>query len=144
MGRDLLKAACLFLLLLTAFLPRAATAGSLEDSLMAFEGRFTWNTARGEHVFSDLPALGALLDPAGEEQLRVLVACIDDPRPARATLDGQPVSLGVMCYRALRLIAYVELPQWPGHIGPLATPAQRKAAREAWQEALRRGTYIYY
>src|SRR3546814_15058636 len=74
-----------------------------------------------------------------ESDLPILVACIDDPRPARATLDGAPVTLGVVCYQALRLVAYVEATGWPGHIGPLASPAARRAAKRAWQAVLAEG-----
>src|SRR3546814_19245300 len=74
-----------------------------------------------------------------ESDLPILVACIDDPRPARATLDGAPVTLGVVCYQALRLVAYVEAPGWPGHLAPLASPAHRSPAKPAWQAVLAAG-----
>lgn len=135
---------CLLALLLAAAAPAAAADAPLEDALQRFEGSFRWDAARGEHDFSDRPGLAALLGAAPEQRLPELAACIDDPRPARATLDGKAVSLGVMCYQALRLLAYVEQPDWPGHIGPLATPAERRAARAAWQAVLEEGAYVLH
>jgi hypothetical protein len=118
-----------------------ARADGLEDALLALEGRFEWHAGRAGFVFSDRPALAAPLEPAPEAQLATLAACTDDPRPARATLEGQAVSLGALCYQALRLVAYVETAGWPGHIGPQAGPAERLKAREAWQAAIAGGHY---
>ena len=117
-------------------------ATPLEEALQAFAGHFTWDAARQDFVFSDRPGLAALLEPAPETHLATLVACIDDPRPARALLNGEPVRLGVLCYQALRLVAYVEAPDWPGHVGPLATAADRQAARKAWEAALAEGRAV--
>jgi hypothetical protein len=135
---------CLLALLLAAAASVEAADAPLEDALLRFEGSFRWDAARGEHVFSDRPRLAALLGPSPEQRLAELAACIDDPRLAQATLDGKAVSLGGMCYQALRLLAYVEKPDWPGHIGPLATPAERRAARAAWQDALDEGAYVLH
>ena len=132
--------ACLFALGLAGNTGPARAAG-VEDALLALEGRFEWHAVRADFVFSDRPALAALLEPAPEAQLATLAACIDDPRPARATLEGQAVSLGVLCYQALRLVAYVETAGWQGHIGPQAGPAERRKAREAWQAAIADGHY---
>lgn len=128
---------------------RSALGSGLRDSLLAIEGEFRWDAARQDYVFSNRPGLAALLSPSAEANLPALVACIDDARPARATLGGRPVSLGVVCYAALRLMAYVEAPAeggegWPGHIGPLATPDERRAAREAWESALAEGRYVLH
>ena len=119
-------------------------AASLEEALLAFDGRFAWDAARQAHVFSDRPGLAALLEPAREDHLATLIACIDDPRRARALLDGAPVPLGVLCYQALRLVAYVEAENWPGHVAPNATPAERRAAREAWEAALAEGRTVLH
>src|SRR3546814_8170003 len=75
---------------------------ALEAALLAAEGRFIWEDARQDYIFSDRSGLFELLSPMPESDLPILVACIDDPRPARATLDGAPVTLGVVCYQALR------------------------------------------
>ena len=129
------------LLLVTALLLAGCTAGEpaatpLERALQTFEGRFEWSIARQDYSFSDRPGLGVLLGRERGALVPALVACIDDPRPAAATLDGRPVSLGVMCYQALRQTAYVEADNWPGHIGLFALPSERTAAKEAWQAAL--------
>lgn len=115
---------------------------AIEEALLAAEGRFIWEDARQDYIFSDRSGLFELLSPMPESDLPILVACIDDPRPARATLDGAPVTLGVVCYQALRLVAYVEATGWPGHIGPLASPAARSAAKRAWQAVLAEGRYV--
>ncbi|MGF1631765.1 MAG: hypothetical protein ACFCUT_20000 [Kiloniellaceae bacterium] len=136
-------------ILMTAGLPAAAQARSalgsgLHDRLLAVEGRFVWDAERQDYVVSDRPALAGLLGPSSEASLPALVDCIDDPRPARATLDARSVSLGVVCYQALRLVAYVEQADWPGHVGPTATPAERSAAKRAWQTAFAEGRYILH
>lgn len=131
-------------LLLAGLAIGTAGATSLEESLRAFEGRFDWDAARQDYIFSDRPGLAALIEPVAEGSLAALVDCIDDPRPAAATLDGKPVTLGALCYQALRQSAYVEADNWPGHIGPLADPAARKAAKQAWQQALSERRYVLH
>lgn len=137
-------ALALLLALTAACAAETAPTERLEAALIGFEGRFEWDPARRDHVFSDRPGLAALLEPAPEARLADLAACIDDPRPARATLDGAAVPLGALCLQAIRLVAYVEAPDWPGHIGPLATPAERWAARRAWQKAIAEGGYVLH
>ena len=123
---------------------RSALGSGLHERLLAAEGRFVWDNGRQDYVFSDRPALAGLLGPSAEASLPALVDCIDDPRPAQATLDGKAVSLGVVCHQALRLVAYVEQPDWPGHVGPLATPEERTAAKAAWESALAEGRYVLH
>lgn len=131
------------LLALAAASPQAA-AGDLEDRLLAIEGRFEWQAGRQDHVFSDRPGLAALVEPVSEAKLAALADCIDDPRLAAARLDGKAAPLGALCYQALRLFAYVEKENWPGHIGAAATPEQRRAAKQAWQAALARHGYVLH
>lgn len=134
------------LLLLSALAGTSAPAAAdpLEDGLLTFEGRFQWQDARQDYVFSDRPGLAALLEPITEDKLGRLAGCIDDPRLAAARLDGKAVTLGVLCYQALRLFAYVERENWPGHIGPLATPQERRAAKDAWLAALAEHDYVLH
>lgn len=134
----------LTLLLALAATPFPADAADLEDRLLAIEGRFEWQAGRQDHVFSERPALAALVEPVSEEKLAVLAGCIDDPRLAAARLDGKAAPLGALCYQALRLFAYVETQNWPGHIGAAATPEQRRAAKHAWQAALARHSYVMH
>lgn len=131
-------------LLLAGLAAGAAGAASLEDSLLAYEGRFDWDSARQDYIFSDRPGLAALVEPVTEEKLATLAGCIDDPRPAAARLDGKAATLGAVCYQALRLFAYVEAENWPGHIGPLAGPAARRGAKRAWQDALAERRYVLH
>lgn len=143
--QPILRQALLALLLLgAAAAPLPAAAGPLENDLLAFEGHFQWQDARQDYIFSDRPGLAALLEPITEDKLGALAGCIDDPRLAAARLDGKAVTLGVMCYQALRLFAYVERENWPGHIGPLADPKERRAARDAWLAALAEHGYVLH
>jgi len=131
-------------LLLAGLAAGQASAAALEDSLLTFEGRFEWDAARQDYIFSDRPGLAALVEPVTEEKLAALAGCIDDPRLAAARLDGKAASLGALCYQALRLFAYVEAENWPGHIGPHADPAARAAAKRAWQAALTEHRYLLH
>ncbi len=136
--------ALLLLLGAVAGLSGPAAAGPLEDDLLGFEGRFQWQDARQDYIFSDRPGLAALLEPITEDKLGALAGCIDDPRLAAVRLGGKAVTLGVMCYQALRLFAYVEKENWPGHIGPLAGPQERRAAKQAWLTALAGHDYVLH
>jgi hypothetical protein len=131
-------------LLLAGLAAGAAVAATLEDSLLALDGRFEWNSARQDYIFSDRPGLAALVEPVTEEKLATLAGCIDDPRLAAARHDGKAATLGALCYQALRLLAYVEAENWPGHIGAAATPEQRRAAKEAWQATLTQHSYVLH
>ncbi len=55
--------ALLLLLGAVAGLSGPAAAGPLEDDLLGFEGRFQWQDARQDYIFSDRPGLAALLEP---------------------------------------------------------------------------------
>lgn len=134
----------LVLLLGLAGTPTLAGAADLEDRLLTFEGRFEWQAARQDYVFSDRPGLAALVEPVSEAKLAILAGCIDDPRLAAARLDGKAAPLGALCYQALRLFAYVERQDWPGHIGIAATPEQRRAAKQAWRAVLARRSYVLH
>jgi hypothetical protein len=72
-----------------------------------------------------------------------LAACIADTSKATARVDGRDAPLGVMCYWALRRIAYYEWqtdPEfkdgWPGEIQPTASAAQLRAASAAWKRVI--------
>jgi len=143
-----------------AFLALAGCAGQTEAppisnpliaALHQAEGHYRWDGSHGRHVFSDKTALGALAEDADPDRdLPVLVGCLDIDRPARVTLAGRPVSLGQLCYELLGLIAYHEPvdrygehnPLWPGYLTPTAGPAERAAAKRAWQAVLDAGTYV--
>lgn len=132
------------LLVVATGIAAPADAGELEEALLAVEGRFEWHAERQDFIFSDRPRLAGLLEPEPEQWLATLVDCIDDERQAGATLGGAPVNLGVMCYQALRLVAYVEAADWAGHIGPQATSAERRAAKQAWRAALDERRYVLH
>jgi hypothetical protein len=78
-----------------------------------------------------------------------LVECMDRTELSEATSLGVPVSRGMMCYQALRWIAYYEAVdehgeltgEWVGHVELNATPAEMKAAQDAWREVVRKHSY---
>lgn len=132
----------------------AAHADSLERMvarLATLPGEFV----RRDHrtwVFSD--GGGPLHGPAafGHAAVARLVACLDDARPAAATVDGRPVLVGAMCGHALRWMAYpreleaesgwADRPERsPFEVEPTASPDELRAAKAAWSRAVRNGTY---
>lgn len=130
----------------------------LVEGLRVFEGRFEWRKDLGWYDFNEMEKLRELIEarkPNFESHdpdpvWNTLVGCIDDLRPARATLDGKkPVVVGVVCYQALRLFVTHEetdasgdiAQTWVGHIEPTATPDELAAAKKAWLQVLKDKTY---
>ncbi len=130
----------------------------LVEALRVFEGRFDWRSDLGWYVFNEMENLRKLVEshnPNFESHdpdpvWNTLVGCIDDLRPARATLDGKKtVVVGVVCYQAFRLFVTHEetdatgdiAQTWAGHIEPTATPSELSAAKKAWLQVLKDKTY---
>ena len=119
--------------------------------LATLEGEFTsdWDFSGDKTILRSIGALsdsGAVADTA----VRYLAECIGRTEPAHATFRGRAIPLGVVCYAALRHLAYHEeadstghlTPYWPGFIdNPGVTPGQLAAARRAWLKAAREGLY---
>lgn len=130
----------------------------LVEALRVFEGRFDWRSDLGRYVFNEMENLQKLIESRNpnleshdpDPVWNTLVDCIDDLRPARATLDGKKtVVVGVVCYQALRLFVTHEetdttgdiAQTWAGHIEPTATPSELSAAKKAWLQVLKDKTY---
>jgi hypothetical protein len=83
--------------------------------------------------------------------LRRLVECLDDLSPSRSRLEGRNVVLGVVRHEALSQLAYHEETmttgdialRWAGHVLPTATARDLRAARRAWELALREEDYSF-
>ena len=84
--------------------------------------------------------------PFGDEAVRALVDCMDDPRLTSVLAEGERVPMGVLCAEALGLMAYAAEHEdgdgdWVGTVEPTATPAELKAAKDAWLEVVESGGY---
>ena len=127
---------------------RASTPG-LRAALTHAAGAFEWSDATRSYVFTDKAAIEKLVGKGSDQQIRELVDCLDDETPSRATLNGQPVPVGVMCYQALSQTIYYEptakdgdlAADWPGHLEPTATPQELAAAKRAWIDVVNRNAY---
>lgn len=123
----------------------SSSVAELIDSLRLISGVFTRGGSRAWE-FSGDHALFSRLAQLGDSSVIALVECLDDARPAKATVEGRQVSVGVMCYAALQRMAYSMEHEdadltWPGAVEPTASTEQLKAAKAAWKEVLRKGAY---
>ena len=129
---------------------RLDTSSQLEalvDSLAHVTGEFTrWESGRWEFS-GDRSILGAF-DRYGSRAVVQLVKCLDREEPTAARVRGRMVPHGVMCYWALRRLAYHESstedsaePVWPGEITPTASMDELRAAKQAWERVVAEGTY---
>ena len=117
------------------------------DSLARLPGNFTaWDQGPWEFT-GDAQVLRAF-DEYGDSAVVRLVECLDRSEPARATAKGKPVPVGVMCYWALRRLAYFEWHEdpayadgWPGEIEPTASLEALRAAKQAWAAVVREKRY---
>lgn len=124
-----------------------APLAALVDSLARLPGDFSsWEQGRWEFN-GDAQVLSAF-DRYADTAVVRLVACLDRTELAKATARGRPVPIGVMCYWALRRLAYYEWQgnpgfpdKWPGEINPTATASDLRAAKEAWLRVVREGKY---
>jgi hypothetical protein len=109
---------------------------------------------RGEFGFSDMTqtwefigddkTLNAFGDFADSAVGR-LVECLDAGSSTHVRVGDRQALLGVMCYTALRRVAYVENPPggkpWAGVVSPDATIEQLRRAKLAWQEVVKKKLY---
>ncbi|MGD0886934.1 MAG: hypothetical protein ABSA46_18990 [Thermodesulfovibrionales bacterium] len=96
--------------------------------------------------------LGNIIDKypdTAHKVITTLVDCIDSVKPTRATYKDKPVSLGIMCYEALRNICYYEatdkegsITTWEGIVLPGATRGDLGAAKKAWEKIVKERSYI--
>jgi hypothetical protein len=96
----------------------------------------------GDALFREIAALDSAAVPT-------LVECLGNAEPAAATLEGRPVSLAVLCFRALTWTRWFEtrrrsrsLPLGPGGVGGVrlrSTPEELIRARNWWRAYLAAG-----
>lgn len=120
---------------------------ALLGSLARLPGDFTaWD--QGPWEFTGDAQLLRAFDDHGDSAVVRLVECLDRSEPARATAKGKSVPVGVMCYWALRRLAYFEWHEdpayadgWPGEIEPTASLEALRAAKQAWAAVVREKRY---
>ncbi len=98
----------------------------------------TWEFIGDEQT---LNAFGAFADSAVVR----LVDCLDAGESTQVRVRGRQALLGVLCYTALRRVAYVERPPgrqpWDGVVPADATIEQLRRAKVAWQEVVKKKLY---
>jgi hypothetical protein len=109
----------------------------------------TWQFTGDNAVFTAIDALtdsGAIVDTA----VARLASCLGRTELAATTLKSRPVPVGVVCYAALRRLAYHEeddstgglTPYWPGDLeDPAVTISELRAAYDAWARVVRDRSY---
>ena len=128
----------------------SADLRTLVDSLRRLPGRFEAGRNAFDLRFVGQTGVFAALAKHGDSAVRALADCLDDVRPAAATLRGRPVVTGVMCDEALTSVATYEAADragdsdanWPGYVRPDATPEALRAAKRAWSDVVRRRAYV--
>jgi hypothetical protein len=129
--------------------PAAVETPSVQSRLAELVGSYRYNDDTKAYVFTDKRAIEAIVGTATDQTVRDLVNCLDDRRPSRTVLKGEPVAVGVVCYEALTQTVYYEptapngdiAATWPGHIEPTATAEQLAAAKRAWTDVVDRKAY---
>ena len=123
----------------------------LIQGLRTLDGMFVQGSD-SSWTFTPESPLFAEIARFGDRAVSELVACIDDIRPARATIDGRQVYTGVMCYEVLRRFIYYEhwdpeikgySPDWAGYLTPTAAPAELRTAKRLWLTVLRNRSYRF-
>jgi len=100
----------------------------------------------------DIPRLLDAFEPFGDSAVVRLVDCMDDDRPAAATVERDTIARGAMCYAALTHIAYYEafahrpddehmMDPWRGDMSLGASPSVRRKAQAAWRAVVRLKAY---
>ena len=120
---------------------------SLVSALKRMAGKLTTD-GKDSWVLQGSAKLLAALAAHRDSAVVSLVACLGDEAPSRTTAALEPVPVGVLCYAALRRIAYYEWqvePEfkngWPGDLRPTASIEQLRAARIAWTKVVRQKRY---
>jgi hypothetical protein len=87
----------------------------------------------------------------GEENVQLLVDCLDDTSPSHSAFDGTAVAVGIVCYEALTQTVYYEptapngdiAANWPGNISPKASAQQMRDAKAAWTTVVEAKTFTF-
>jgi hypothetical protein len=124
-------------------------APSLKESLAGVAGVYT--AAATGYDYSAREELERILSTAEPRAIvPVLVDCLDNSAPSRSTLDGRPVSVGMVCYEALTQLVYYEPTapsgdvalEWEGYVAPSASAQDLRAAKKAWMQMVEQDAYI--
>jgi len=132
--------------------PAESEAPSLTAALSALTGTYSWRDDLKRYHYSAKPELEALLAARNrEDTVAALVECLDNTTQSGSTLDGTPVALGIVCYEALTQLVYHEptgrdgdvASDWPGRLSPRPSPAEMRAAKEAWKKVIATKSYSF-
>lgn len=119
-------------------------AGDLKGAIAKLQAVYTWRADLNRYDYSAKVALDEILSTASPESaVETLIECLDDTSASASVLDGEPVSLGIVCYEGLSLLVYYEptdrdgdvAVDWPGFISPEASPEEMRNAKAAWRRA---------
>jgi len=130
----------------------APQSPTLVEDLLRVKGSYTWRQDLKRYEYSARDRLETIVSAVQRDDAAVmLIDCIDNSMASNSTLEGMPVSVGMICYEALTQLAYYEptapngdvAASWPGYVSPHATPVQMKAAKEAWRRAINEKHLIF-
>jgi hypothetical protein len=124
------------------------TVAVLIERLRELAGTFPSSQSVGGEFTGDRELLVRLAEYKDSAVVK-LVDCLDRTDSARATAEGQPVRMGVMCYLALSHTVSYEAAdskgdldeRWPGLVAPLASPNDLRLAKEAWKKVVAERRY---
>ena len=124
----------------------AARLDSLIASLATLAGSFKEVSGHGE--FSGDQEVFTAIAANGDLAVAALVRCLDDTAWSAATVGGQRVRVGYMCYAALDRTAYFEWDpgeyrggRWLGGDLTATQAAQVRRAKTAWSEVVAKKRY---
>ena len=124
---------------------------ALVDSLTLVHGEFRRQALRPYgYEFVGSPDVIRALRAYQADAVKALIGCLDREDLAAATLAGQRVRVGIMCYHALTSFTYVERtdengdsdPNWVGYVDASAGIEQLRAAKREWERLLDPPGYI--
>lgn len=138
------------LLLSLAACQTSVNMSPLQTQLATLSGHYVWNSQEKMYVYTNPSGLDEIAQAYDlETLLPQLVSCMDNATPTQSTLNHEAVPLGVLCYQAITLLVYHEevneggdLLDWPGYIHLPASPADLKAAQEAWRKVISEKNYV--
>ena len=122
----------------------------LLSRLRSVQGEYERSSNRGVWEFKGNRDLFVAIAAYEDFAMPRLVECLGRTEASAVTVNGRPVPLGVVCYQALMTTAYYEHGDangditfdWPGYIGPEASPEQLKAAQAAWHDVVKKKLYV--
>jgi len=120
------------------------------ERLAELEGSFDTGDVTGPLQFAGDRSFLRAFAQFGDSAVFRLVECMDRYEPAKATFNGKPVALGVMCYTALQSVAYYEhtdehgdlTGEWAGYIDATASREEMLRAQNAWRKVIADSAYV--